>query len=155
MINVLHHLSQPRQFFREASRCLVNGGVIALIEPWPTIWSRLIYTRLHHEPFLQDAAVWEFEQSGPLSGANGALPWIIFRRDIQVFEAEFPDLKLLRIYEHTPFRYLLSGGVSLRSLTPAWTSNFWRKIENSLFPLRSQLAMFALIVLEKCRSKSC
>ena len=149
MINVLHHLSRPRQFFREASRCLVDEGVIAFIEPWPTAWSRLIYTRLHHEPFLPDAVDWEFEQSGPLSGANGALPWIIFRRDLRLFEAEFPEFKLLSINEHTPFRYLLSGGVSLRSLTPAWTSNFWRKFENLVSPLGSFIAMFALIVLRK------
>jgi len=48
-----------------------------------------------------------------------------------------------------PFRYLLSGGVSGRSLMPGWSFTFWRKLENLLQPWMNHLAMFALIVLRK------
>ena len=48
-----------------------------------------------------------------------------------------------------PFRYLLSGGMSLPSLMPEWSFDLWRKIEARLKPWMRQLAMFALIVLEK------
>ena len=51
MTNVLHHLRQPCLFFGEATRCVRSGGVLAIIEPWVTPWSRFVYTRLHHEPF--------------------------------------------------------------------------------------------------------
>jgi SAM-dependent methyltransferase len=149
MINVLHHLPKPRLFFQEASRCLIDGGVITMIEPWPTTWSNIIFKYFHHEPFIPDAVDWEFEQSGPLSDANGALPWIIFQRDASIFQSEFPELIIEKIQKHTPFRYLLSGGVSLRSFTPARTSNFWRTVERLANPLRSYLAMFALIVIRK------
>jgi SAM-dependent methyltransferase len=34
MVDVLHHLPQARNFFREAARCVRPGGVVAMIEPW-------------------------------------------------------------------------------------------------------------------------
>src|SRR5262245_19609148 len=49
MIDVLHHLSEPRRFFTEAARCLRQTGAIVMIEPWVTPWSRVVYGRLHHE----------------------------------------------------------------------------------------------------------
>lgn len=67
MTDVLHHMPQPRLFFAEATRCVRSGGVIVMIEPWVTSWSRLIYTRLHHEPFCPEANEWEFPSTGPLS----------------------------------------------------------------------------------------
>jgi hypothetical protein len=48
-----------------------------------------------------------------------------------------------------PFRYLASGGVSMRSLMPGWTFNLWRGIETALLPFMDSLAMFAYILLEK------
>src|SRR4051812_34430393 len=75
MTDVLHHIPDVRTFFTDAARCVRPGGVITMSEPWVTPFSRLIYTRLHHEPFRPDAPDWSFPSTGPLSGANGALPW--------------------------------------------------------------------------------
>lgn len=58
---------------------------------------------------------WELPRSGPLSGANGAISWMIFERDCHKFEREFPEWQLLSIKPGIPFRYLVSGGVSLRA----------------------------------------
>lgn len=144
MCDVLHHIPQPRRFFKEAARSVRPGGVIAMIEPWVTVWSKLIYTRLHHEPFRPDAADWEIPRGGPLSGANGAIPWIVFRRDRGQFEREFPQWEIRDIVPCMPIRYLLSGGISKRGLMPAWTFPIWRTLEH---PLRNKAAMFAKIVL--------
>lgn len=149
MTNVLHHLPQSRRFFAEATRCLQPDGVIVMIEPWVTRWSRLVYTRLHHEPFRPEAAEWEFTASGPLSGANGALPWIIFERDRSQFRQESPQLRIQSIRPMMPFRYLVSGGVSLRSPMPGWTFGLWRGLERALQPWMNTWAMFAQIVLVK------
>jgi SAM-dependent methyltransferase len=149
MTDVLHHLPRPRQFFTEASRCVRSGGLMIMIEPWVTPWSRLVYSKLHHEPFQPKAAEWTFPQRGPLSGANSALPWIIFHRDRTRFEREFPLWQIDTIKPFMPFRYLLSGGVSLRSLVPGCSFAFWRNLENLLRPWMKRLAMFALIVLFK------
>jgi SAM-dependent methyltransferase len=151
MTDVLHHLSQPRIFLAEAARCLQAGGVLLMNEPWVTPWSRLIYGRLHHEPFEPNAQTWEFPPSGPLSGANGALPWIIFERDRAQFEQQFVEWEIQEIKLGMPFRYLVSGGVSKRALMPGWTFNTWRQFENMLQPWMKNLAMFALIVLRRCK----
>ncbi len=147
MTDVLHHIPRVRCFFAEACRCLADGGVIAMIEPWNTPWSAWVYRRLHHEPFDPAAPAWEFPSSGPLSGANGALPWIIFERDAAVFAREFPQLVVCRKEAFMPFRYLLSGGVSIRSLAPGWSYPAWKAFEALLTPWMPRLGMFAVIVL--------
>ena len=147
MMNVLHHISQPRLFFREAARCVRLGGVIAMIEPWVTPWSRFVYKKLHSEPFDPQLTIWEFPTDGPLSGANGALPWIIFERDRNLFEQEFPEWQIQRINPCMPFRYLVSGGISMRSLMPTWSFPVWCGLEDILQPWIKTWAMFALITL--------
>lgn len=149
MTDVLHHLPDVRRFFLDASRCVRAGGVIVMIEPWVTSWSRLIYGRLHHEPFCPERTKWEFPSGGPLSGANSALAWMIFERDRSQFEREFPEWEILSICLCMPFRYLASGGTSLRGLMPGWSFGLWRRLETLLEPWMSSLAMFAKIVLRR------
>jgi SAM-dependent methyltransferase len=149
MTNVLHHLPRPLRFFAEAARAVRPGGVVTMIEPWVTPWSRWVYTRLHHEPFLPEACDWEPPAGGPLSGANGALPWILFQRDRARFDREAPDWRVRSIAPMMPFRYLVSGGISLRALAPAFTFPLWEGFERALSPLAGRLAMFAHVVLER------
>ena len=151
MTNVLHHVADVRAFFTEAARCVRPGGAIVMIEPWVTPWSSFVYRRVHTEPFEPDAADWTLPSRGPLSGANGALPWILFHRDRARFEREFPSWRIAKIETHTPFRYLVSGGVSLRALTPAFTYRAWQLFERMLAPLMSRIGMFATIVLIRQR----
>ncbi len=147
MTDVFHHLPQARRFLCESVRCLRLGGKVIMIEPWVTAWSRLVYTRLHHEPFHPDASEWEFASSGPLTGANGALPWMVFQRDRDQFEREFAELDIEMVKPMMPFRYLVSGGVSFRSLVPEWTFGLWRLLELALERWMNTWAMFAQIVL--------
>jgi SAM-dependent methyltransferase len=42
MTNVLHHIPRPIDFLAEAARCVRPGGVVAMLEPWVTPWSRLV-----------------------------------------------------------------------------------------------------------------
>ncbi len=148
MIDVLHHLPRPRLFFSEALRCLKPGGGIIMIEPANTVWSRFIYRNFHHEPFEPEAE-WELDEGGPLSGANGAIPWIIFGRDRHLFEREFPDLKIISVRRHTPIRYLLSGGFTLRQLVPGWSYGLVKGFEYIVSPLNGITGMFQTIVLRK------
>jgi SAM-dependent methyltransferase len=149
MTNVLHHFADVRAFLDEATRCVRPGGRVVMLEPWNTLWARIIYRRLHHEPFEPAAKEWGFDGDGPLSDANGALPWIVFRRDRERFEREYPTWRVRSIRETMPFRYLASGGVSMRSLMPGWSFSLWKGVERLLHPLRQMLGMFALITLEK------
>ncbi len=149
MVDVLHHIPDNRAFLKEAQRCVRSGGSIVMIEPWVSTWSRRIYTRLHHEPFDPDAKDWTFPATGPLSGANGALPWIIFERDRHTFESEFRELQIQRVRPFMPFRYLVSGGVSMRQLMPEATFHLWRRLESWLGAWPQHWSMFALIQLTR------
>lgn len=152
MTDVLHHVPNVRNFFAEATRCVKVGGVIAMIEPWVTTWSRIVYSRFHHEPFEPEASSWEIPLKGPLSGANSALPWILFARDSAQFQKEFPAWRLKSVRPTMPFRYLLAGGISMRSLMPGWMFGGWRAAENLLQPWMKTWAMFAYVILEKTPS---
>jgi len=149
MTNVLHHMPEVCQFFDEASRCLRPGGRILMIEPWVTSWSHFVYSRFHHEPFEPDAVNWSFPASGPLSGANGALPWIVFERDRTRFLQQFPQFTIEQVRPFLPFRYLVSGGVGLRSLMPGFTHAAWASLERALNSQMPRLGMFAFISLRK------
>ena len=148
MTDVFHHIPAPRAFLFEASRCLKPAGVVVMIEPWLSPWSTFVYRRFHHEPFEPDAERWEFPASGPLSGANGALPWIVFERDRLRFEQEFPRLRVRSVLPMMPVSYLLSGGVAMRSLMPGFSYPLWRGMESAIGAMTNAAAMFALIVIE-------
>ena len=51
LLNVLHHLPDPRGFFRECQRVLKPGGRVCLIEPYAGPLSRRLIRPLHHEPW--------------------------------------------------------------------------------------------------------
>ncbi len=149
MVNTFHHLPDAEKFLEQAQRCLVEGGVIVMLEPWVTGWSKLIYRNLHHEPFEPEARNWAFESSGPLSSANGALPWMVFERDRRLLQSKFPALKVERVEACMPFKYLLSGGVSMKALVPDFSFGFFSLTEKLMGPFMNHLGMFALLVVKK------
>jgi len=149
MTDVFHHLPNPRRFLQEAARCICQDGSLIMIEPWVTSWSTFINTKFHHEPFHPKAKGWEFPTSGPLSGANGALPWVIFHRDRMSFDQEFPQLRIETIKLMMPFMYLASGGISTRGIIPGYFYQPLRSIEKLLSPYIDKTAMFAFILIRR------
>lgn len=149
MTNVVHHLSDVEAFLREAARTVKSGGILTAVEPWVTPWSEWVYRRLHHEPFEPGATQWSFPAGGPLSAANGALPWILFARDRERFEREYPEWRVESVHPGWPLRYLLSGGVSLRTLMPGATRGLLRWLDHRLERRADRWAMFALVVLRR------
>lgn len=146
MTDVFHHIPDVGRFMTEATRCIHPGGRLVMIEPWRSRWSEWVYVNLHPEPFVPDAG-WTIPATGPLSGANGALPWIVFARDAATFAERYPQWRIETIQPLMPFSYLLSGGVSLRSLVPIWFHRAVRRLEGRLDQRR--WAMFAFIVLRR------
>ena len=150
MTDVFHHVPDAGRFLREASEALRPGGRIVMVEPWVTPWSRFVYGRLHHEPFDPGAEDWAFPPGGPLSTANGALPWIVFARDRERFGRELPTLRVVDIAPRLPFRYLFSGGLSVRALLPEGAFGLLARAEARLGRHTSERwAMFARIVVER------
>jgi SAM-dependent methyltransferase len=149
MTDVLHHMPDVRSFFSEARRCLRPGGKLLMIEPWVTPWSRMVFAGLHSEPFQPDATDWSFPSTGHVSGANIAMPWIVLVRDRAKFQAEFPELAVEEIHPFLPFRYLVSGGVTMRSLMPGFTHGAWALLERGLHSQMEHLGMFAFVSLRR------
>ncbi len=148
MIDVFHHIPDSRQFLREVQRVLKAGGKMVMVEPANSAWGRWIYQNFHHEPFVP-AGGWSIPSSGPMSGANGALPWIVFQRDRDRLEREFPQLQIASITHHTPLRYLLSGGVSRKSLVPQGSFGLVTALERLGKPAAKWFSMFQTIDVVK------
>lgn len=148
MIDTFHHIPDSELFLKEANRVLKKDGMLVMIEPANTFWGRFIYKNFHHEPFDTNGD-WSIPDSGPLSGANGALPWIVFNRDRKRFETTFPNLKLQKTNYHTPLRYLLSGGVSFKQLVPSFSYSFFKLFDKFLSGFSKQISMFITIKIIK------
>ncbi|MDO9546777.1 MAG: methyltransferase domain-containing protein [Pelolinea sp.] len=150
MIDVFHHIPDVDRFINESIRIIRGGGRIIMIEPWMNPWSQWVYSNLHHEAIDLVTEDWRFSSSGPLSGANQALPWIVFDRDRKLFEEKYPALKINKIVPMMPFLYLLSGGFRNNISMPAFSFPFWKRVEKIFFNTK-KWGMFGLIVLEKIR----
>lgn len=148
MLNVFHHIPKPYLFLKEAERTLVKGGKIIMIEPANTALARFIYKRFHHEPFDEKGAR-EIQPGNPLSNSNQALPHIYFERDLELFKKEYPQLKINKITYHTPFMYVLSGGVSRSAMLPYFLYGFAKFFEVLVLPFAKQLGLFCTIEVEK------
>lgn len=148
MLNVFHHIKNPKEALEEINRCLKKGGKIVMIEPANSFWSRFIYHHFHHEDFNTKAG-WKISGKGRLSSANMALPWIIFQRDKMIFEKKFPNLKIDYFQSHTPFSYLFSGGLSKPQFLPSRCYTLLINIENSLPFFNKCLGMFTTIIITK------
>ena len=148
MVNVFHHIPKPHLFLREAERVLRPGGKIVMIEPANTLMSRFIYKRFHHEPFDEHGG-WEIQSTGPLSGSNQALPYIYFTRDKEKFQSSFKSLRVVRKRNHSPFTYILSGGVSRKAMIPFGAYRLIKGMEGLLSPFAGIFGMFQTIVIEK------
>ena len=147
MIDTFHHIPDSGKFLKEALRTLRDGGVMIMTEPANSWWGRLIYKNLHHEPFNPQGG-WSFPAEGPLSGANGALPWIVFEWDREMFNKKFPEMEIAEIRYHTPFRYLSSGGLSFRQPVPDFTYPLFRFVDNALSRLSKEISMFVTVKIK-------
>lgn len=149
MINVLHHIADAQKFFKEAERVLISGGKIAIIDQHHGWLSRWILKYLHHEPYDPKASKWDFKTTGPLSGANGALAWIIFQRDFKRFQEQFPNLKLVKYEPHSPLQYWLSGGLKSWNILPKGAFKAIQKLDAILISISKQFGSFVNIELIK------
>lgn len=153
MFDVLHHLERPGMFLSEATRLLVPGGRVIVMEPGMTPVSRVVYGLFHEEPI--DMTARPLDAGGITAGrdpydANQAIPTLLFRRDRRQMEAAFPGLRVVAAQWLALFAYPLSGGFKAWSLIPEALVDPVLKVEDWLLPVLGPLMAFRLLgVLER------
>lgn len=149
--NCFHHFPNPDRFFDELDRVLVPGGGAILLEPYYGPFATFLYKRLFRtEGFDKDFPSWETPASGPMNGANQALSYIVFVRDIGLYAAKYPNLKI----EHREIagnylKYLLSGGLNFRQCVPDKCIGLVRLVEKLISPLNRWIALHHVVVIRK------
>lgn len=149
MIDALHHLPRPLAFLREAARVLRPAGRVAMIEPWITPASYLLFRYLHHEecrvrvdldrPFTD-------ERKAALDG-NAAIPYLVAR----YVDARGGGLRVVRIDPFVALPYLLTFGFKVSRPLPHVVVRAGRLLEVAATPLRRLLATRVVMVLERAR----
>lgn len=148
MVDTMHHIPDSNKFLKEAERVLLPGGKIVMLEPVNSLWGKFIYKTFHHEPFNPEGD-WTIPATGPLSGANGALPWIVFVRDRRKFDTLFRHFKVESITYMNPLSYLFSGGVSRKQFLPDFMFPVIRFFDGLLPKINKQFSMFMYIKIRR------
>jgi SAM-dependent methyltransferase len=146
-----HHIPEPDAFFCELTRVLVSGGGAVLIEPYYGPLASLVFKRLFaSENFDVSVEGWSTPATGPSSGANQALSYIVFERDRPMFEKKYPELEIVTEFPLGNYiRYLASGGLNFKQFAPDVSVPLLKAIEFVLRPLKHQLALHHVVVLRK------
>lgn len=148
MVDVLHHLPRPLRFLAEAARVLRVGGRMAVIEPWISPLSYVMYRAFHYErcrlrvdlalPFGDDA-------KGPLDG-NSALSYRILRA---LSDLDLP-FRVVEMDRFVALPYLVTFGFRVSWRLPSVTVWVAEALERAINPLaRWVAATRVLAVLEK------
>jgi len=122
VIDLLHHLQGPHQFFMEVSRVLRPGGRLLAIEPYITPVSYLGYRLCHHEDIwfggyqkpCNDVDDSGASKKDPWQG-NLALPNLLFGRNRQGWLKQHPDLRIIHAQKFGFFDFQLAAGFKPRA----------------------------------------
>ena len=87
LTHVFHHIPDVGLFFEEASRVLVPGGVISMVDETHTPFAKFFFSKVHPEPYDDQAPGWTFTQSDSMLDSNQALTWIVFSNETYEIEA--------------------------------------------------------------------
>ena len=147
MVDTLHHLPRPLDFLREAARVLKPGGRLAMVEPWITAPSWVLYRFFHHEECRLGVDVdrpFDSDAKAALEG-NAAIPYLALAR----LSGSGLPLRLVRAEPFVGLPYLATFGFKVGRPLPALFQGLARAGEVALQPLARWLATRIFIVLEK------
>jgi SAM-dependent methyltransferase len=149
--NCFHHFPRPDRFFYELERVLTHGGGAILLEPYYGPFATFLFKRLFRtEGFDKAYPSWDTPVTGPMNGANQALSYIVFVRDRAEFEHKHPTLKIVhQVRVGNYLKYLLSGGLNFRQLSPDAMSPFVDFVQWCLSPLNRWLSLHHIVVIRK------
>jgi len=145
-LDVLHHLAAPADFIRESARALRPGGRLALVEPWITPFSWVVYRFFHQEDCRLGVDPWH-----PFSGAakdsfdgDAAVPWRM-ARDTTAERWNELGFRPPRVVRLNAFAYLLSLGFRPASLLPTASAPALIAADRATLPLAPLTALRAVL----------
>jgi len=147
MVDTLHHLPRPLDFLAEAARVLRPGGRLAMVEPWITAPSWVLYRFFHHEECrlgVDVARPFDSDAKAALDG-NAAIPYLALAR---LSGAGLP-LHLVKAEPFVGLPYLATFGFKVGRPLPGLFQTLARGGEAALRPLARWVATRIFIVLEK------
>jgi len=147
MVDTLHHLPRPLDFLSEAARVLKPGGRLAMVEPWITAPSWVLYRFFHHEECrlgVDVARPFDSDAKAALDG-NAAIPYLLLAR---LRGAGLP-LHLVSAEPFVGLPYLATFGFKVGRPLPGLFQTLARAGEAALHPLARWVATRIFIVLEK------
>jgi SAM-dependent methyltransferase len=147
MVDVLHHLPQPLEFMSEAARVLRPGGRVAMIEPWITPPSYVLYRYFHHEDCSLGVDLRRpFDHAGKKAfDGNAAIPFKLLRHRT----ASGPPLRLLEAAPFLGLPYLATLGFKRARPMPRSVGGVATMCDRVLSPLRKWASTRILIVWER------
>lgn len=149
-INCFHHFSNPRLFFKELDRVLISNGGCILIEPFYGTLAKFLFNHLHETEYFDMNQIDWNQDSKNMANANQALSYIIFKRDLNIFKNENPNLDLIlseRIND--TFSHIMSGGLNYKQLIPNSLTFLPYLLEMIVKPINYHFCLHHLLVLKK------
>jgi SAM-dependent methyltransferase len=144
-LDVLHHLASPEGFFREAARVLADGGHLALVEPWITPLSWVVYRFFHQEDCRLSVDPWHpFPPGKDSFEGDAAVPWRIARDTPRGRWREL-GLSPPRVRRLNAFAYVLSLGFRPGSLLPLPLASPAMALDRATSPLAPLTALRAVL----------
>ena len=147
-IHCFHHLPDPYKFLSELVRVTPPGGGAVLIDPYYSPASDVVFKRLFSNERFDKKGPALTPMSGPMSDANQALSYIVFKREKEKLKRDFPQLEIAYqrpLYNYV--RYLASGGINFRQLLPNFMIPVLKGGEIVMIPLSPLLALHHVLVV--------
>ncbi len=148
-LDVLHHLERPAEFLGEAARVLREGGRLALVEPWITPLSWVVYRFFHQESCRLSVDPWHpFPPGKDSFDGDAAVPWRLVRQTLPERWRAL-GLEPPRVRRVNAFAYLLSLGFRSGSLLPAPLAPAAMGLDRLTSPLAPVTALRAKLVWDR------
>lgn len=150
MMNVFHHVPDINSFLKEVNRCLEKNGILYIADQHVGILSFFILKFFHNEYFDHRTKKYTFKSVNPLNSANGALAWIVFKRDKPLFEIYHPGLKIVKYNPCYPLMYWVLGGLKEWSLIKTERQyKLMKFFEKILLFISPNFGSFVKIIIKK------